>query len=343
VKAQKSGGVKPLRIAINGFGRIGRSVFRLALEDPLLQVVAVNDLAEPTVLAQQLKYDSTLGPFAGTVSLSGSTLVARGRTVTLFNRHDPAALPWRESAIDVVIEATGRFTAREQAAAHLGAGAGRVLISAPSVDADLTVVLGVNERLFDPSRHRVVSNASCTTNCLAPMVKVLDDAFGLRCAIFTTVHPYTNNQKLHDSPHRDARRGRGAGRVLVPTTTTAVAALRQVLPACGGRVDGMALRVPTAAVANIDLVAELRRPVTADEVNAAFISAAGGALRRIVSVCEEPLVSCDFRQSSYSAVLDAPLTQVVSGGLVRILAWYDNETGYANRLIDLLHTVGRTS
>jgi glyceraldehyde 3-phosphate dehydrogenase len=336
-----TGGARPLRIAINGIGRIGRSVFRLALQKPTLQVVAVNDLAGPEVVAHQLHYDSTLGPFPGAIALDGESLVADGQRVLLVNRQDPETLPWRELGIDVVIEATGRFTARERAAAHLRAGAGRVVISAPAADADFMVVLGVNHGLLDPLRHRVVSNASCTTNCLAPMVKVLNDTFGLRQAQFTTVHPYTNNQQLHDSPHQDLRRGRGAGRSMIPTTTTAVAALWQVLPETKGRVDGMAVRVPTAAVANIDLVAELARPVTVEAVNDAFRAAAAGELAGIMGIAEEELVSCDFRGSRCSAVLDAPLTQVVSGNLVRILAWYDNETGYSSRLVDLLGVLGR--
>jgi len=341
VKETISGVNTPLRIAINGFGRIGRSVLRLALEQPLLEVVAVNDLAAPAVVAHQLQYDSTLGPFPEKVVLIGDSLRVKGHTVLLFNRQDPATLPWRELDVDLVIEATGHFTARERAAAHLQAGARRVVISAPAADADFMVVLGVNQHLLDRSRHLVVSNASCTTNCLAPMVKVLSDAFGLRQALFTTVHPYTNNQKLHDSPHQDLRRGRGAGRTMIPTTTTAVAALWQVMPKMQGRVDGMAVRVPTAAVANIDLVAELSRPVTAAAVNDAFRQAAQGSLAGILGVAEEELVSCDFRRSRYSAVLDAPLTQVVAGNLVRILGWYDNETGYASRLVDLLTLLGR--
>jgi glyceraldehyde 3-phosphate dehydrogenase len=329
-----------LRVAINGFGRIGRSVFRLALSQPHIEVVAINDLADGASIAHQLKYDSTLGPFPGTVEHTGDRLSVNGSSVRLFNRGTPEELPWSDEQVDIVIEATGWFTTRAKAAAHLRAGARRVIVSAPSADADLTVVLGVNHESYDPLRHSVISNASCTTNCLAPLVKVLDDAFGIRKALFTTVHPYTNNQQLHDSPHPDFRRGRGCARSLIPTTTTAVQALYQVMPGFSGRLDGMALRVPTAVVANIDLVAELAGPVSVAEVNAAFKRAAGGRLAGILCVTDEPLVSCDFRGSRYSALLDAPLTQVVDGNLVRILAWYDNEAGYSNRLIDLIGLVG---
>jgi glyceraldehyde 3-phosphate dehydrogenase len=332
-----------IRIAINGFGRIGRSVFRLALAQRHIEVVAINDLAEGASIAHQLKYDSTLGSFPGTVEHKGDHLVVNGRSIRLYNLATPEELPWGDERIDVVIEATGRFTTRALAAAHLAAGARKVIISAPSADADLAVVLGVNHQLYDPTRHNVISNASCTTNCLAPLVKVLDDAFGITKAVFTTVHPYTNNQMLHDSPHPDLRRARGGARSIIPTTTTAVQALFQVMPSFSGRLDGMALRVPTAVVANIDLVAELKGPISAVEVNDAFRNAADGNLAGILGVTDEELVSCDFRGCRYSSLLDATLTQVVDGNLVRILAWYDNEAGYSNRLIDLIGMVGRSA
>jgi glyceraldehyde 3-phosphate dehydrogenase len=339
VKKKNSGGSRPLRIAINGFGRIGRSVFRFALDEPQLEVVAINDLAGPAIVAHQLKFDSTLGIFPGDVTLAGDILSVKGKTVRLLSHENPQDLPWAEEQIDVVIEATGRFTARGAAANHLAAGAGKVIISAPSPDADITLVLGVNAHLYDPRQHDVVSNASCTTNCLAPMVKVLDDTFGLRKSLFTTVHPYTNNQQLHDSIHRDLRRARGGGHSMIPTTTTAVAALGQVMPAMRGKVDGMALRVPTAAVANIDMMAELECEVTDAEVNAAFEHAAAGALKGIVGITDEPVVSGELRGVRYSMLLDSPLTQV-NGNLVRILAWYDNEAGYSSRLVDLMSLVG---
>jgi glyceraldehyde 3-phosphate dehydrogenase len=331
-----SRGKTPLRIAINGFGRIGRSVLRLALERSELRVVAINDLAEPAVVAHQLQYDSTLGTFQGEVSRTGDLLHVAGQSIRLLSRQDPAALPWAEEGIDVAIEATGRFTSRAGACAHLNAGARKAMISAPSMDADIMLVLGVNHDVYIPSRHHVVSNASCTTNCLAPLAKVLDEAFGIRKALFTTVHPYTNNQQLHDSPHSDLRRGRGGGGAMIPTTTTAVAALHRVMPQFAGRIDGMAIRVPTAAVANIDFTAELAMPVTALEVNAAFAEAAAGGLSGIVGYSDAPLISCDFRGSRYSTIFDAPMTQVVDGNMVRVLAWYDNEIGYASRLLDMV-------
>ncbi|UFS72838.1 type I glyceraldehyde-3-phosphate dehydrogenase [Geomonas sp. RF6] len=311
-------------------------MFRYALEREGIEVVAVNDLCDSETIAHQLRYDSTRGPFPGEVVLADDRLVVNGHTVPLLSCGDPEALPWREHAVDVVIEATGHHTARAKAAGHLSAGAGMVVISAPSADADLSVVLGVNDHLFDPERHRVISNASCTTNCLAPMVKVLHDSFGVRKTLFTTVHPYTNNQSLLDDPHPDLRRARGMGRSMIPTSTTAVPALQQVMPEFAGKVHGMALRVPTAAVANIDLVAELDSAVDAAGVNDAFIAAAEGGLQGILGVNEEELVSCDFRGNRLSCILDAPFTQVVGENLVRILAWYDNEAGYASRLVDLM-------
>jgi glyceraldehyde 3-phosphate dehydrogenase len=336
VNKNNCGSDTPVRIAINGFGRIGRSVLRLALERSDLRVVAVNDLAEPAVVAHQLQYDSTLGRFQGELALTGDLLQVAGGKIRLLSIEDPAALPWAEEGVDLVIEATGRFTSRAKASAHLDAGARKVMISAPSLDADIMMMLGINHEDYLPSRHHVISNASCTTNCLAPLVKVLDEAFGIEKALFTTVHPYTNNQKLHDSPHGDLRRGRAGGGSMIPTTTTAVAALHHVMPRFLGRLDGMAIRVPTAAVANIDFSAELSTRVTADEVNRAFARAAAGELAGILDYSVEPLISHDFRGSRYSTIFDAPLTQVVDGNMVRVFAWYDNETGYSSRLLDML-------
>jgi len=314
-------------------------MFRFALEREDLSVVAVNDLFDGDTIMHQLRYDSTRGPFPGEVHLDGESLVVNGTRVPLVSCANPEELPWRKYGVDVVIEATGHFTARAKAAGHLSAGAGMVVISAPSADADLSVVLGVNHQLFDPQRHRVISNASCTTNCLAPMVKVLSDCFGLRKTLFTTVHPYTNNQCLLDDPHPDLRRARGMAAAMIPTSTTAIPALMQVMPELSGKVHGMALRVPTAAVANIDLVAELETPADAERVNRAFCEAAQGELKGILGVNREELVSCDFRNNRLSCILDAPFTQCIGGNLVRILAWYDNEAGYASRLVDLMSLV----
>ncbi|WP_243373380.1 type I glyceraldehyde-3-phosphate dehydrogenase [Geotalea sp. SG265] len=336
----KNANRRPVRVAINGFGRIGRTAFRQALAQPHIQVVAINDLADSTTVIHQFKYDSTHGVYPGTVTLRGDVMVLDGHRIRLLHHASPADLPWFEEKVDVVIEATGRFTTRAAAALHLSAGAGRVIISAPSADADLMLVMGVNDHLFDPDRHLIISNASCTTNCLAPLLKVLHEAFGIEKALMTTVHPYTNNQPLHDSPHGDLRRSRGGAQSIIPTTTTAIQAVVRVMPELAGRIDGMAVRVPTAAVANIDLVAELGRAVDAAAVNAAFAAAAEGPLQGVLGISEEPLVSTDFQGCRYSTILDAPFTSVVGDNLVKILAWYDNESGYSNRLLDLITLVG---
>lgn len=332
-----------MRVAINGFGRIGRTVLRLALQTRQIEVVAINDLADSSMILHQLQYDSTHGVFPGRIELHGEHLVVNGRPIRLLRQAEPEELPWFEEGIDVVIEATGRFTSRAAAAGHLRAGAQRVVISAPSEDADISLVLGVNHGAYDPGRHRIISNTSCTTNGLAPLLKVLDDAFGLHKAFLTTVHPYTNNQPLLDAPHSDLRRARGGALSMIPTTTSAIRAVTQVMPELAGRIDGMAIRVPTAAVADIDLVAELKRPVDPAVVNNAFLRAAKGALKGILGVTFEPLVSCDFRGSRFSTVLDASCTQVVDGTLVKVVAWYDNETGYSSRLIDLIGLIGAGS
>jgi glyceraldehyde 3-phosphate dehydrogenase len=331
---------RPVRVAINGFGRIGRTVLRQALTQPHIQVVAINDLADSTTVIHQFKYDSTHGVYPGTVTLRGDVMALDGNAIRLLHQSSPAELPWFEEKVDVVIEATGRFTSRAAAALHLSAGAGRVIISAPSADADLMLVMGVNDHLFDPDRHLVVSNASCTTNCLAPLLKVLHESFVIESAMMTTVHPYTNNQPLHDSPHSDLRRARGGAQSIIPTSTTAIQAVIRVMPELAGRIDGMAIRVPTAAVANIDLVAELKSPVDPATVNAAFARAAGDDLKNILSVSHEPLVSTDYQGCRFSAVLDARCTSVIGGNLVKILAWYDNESGYSNRLLDLITLLG---
>ncbi len=333
----------PVRVAINGFGRIGRTALRLALDDKRIEVVAINDLADSSMILHQLKYDSTHGVFPGQIALHGERLVVNVRSIRLLRQTEPEELPWFEEGVDIVIEATGRFTSRAAAAAHLRAGARRVVISAPSADADISLVLGVNHHQYDPLRHTVISNASCTTNGLAPLLKVLDDTFGIRKGFMTTVHPYTNNQSLLDSPHPDLRRARASALSMIPTTTSAIRAVIQVMPELAGRIDGLAIRVPTAAVADIDLAVELEQSVDSLRVNDAFRRAARGSLKGIIGVTDEPLVSADFRGIRYSAVLDASCTRVVGGNLVKLIAWYDNETGYSGRLIDLISLLGAVS
>jgi len=333
----------PLRLGINGFGRIGRMVLRAAVDRPGIEVVAVNHYSRrlppgpdyTQALARALVYDSVHGKFPHPVTAAKEVLRVGGREIRILAVADPAALPWRELGVEVVVEATGRFRNREGSARHLTAGAGRVIISAPAKDADLTVVVGVNEAVYDPEKHRVISSASCTTNCLAPVAKVLHARFGIVSGLVNTVHAYTNDQQLLDMPHRDPRRGRAAAASIIPTTTGAAQAIGLVLPELAGRLDGMALRVPVPNVSVVDLVAVLEREATAQEINAAFAAAAATELRGILALCEEPLVSRDFVGDPHSAVVDGPSTMVVQGRTVRVLAWYDNEWGYANRVLDL--------
>ncbi|RPF46833.1 glyceraldehyde 3-phosphate dehydrogenase [Thermodesulfitimonas autotrophica] len=333
----------PLRLGINGFGRIGRMVLRAAVDRPGIEVVAVNHYSRrlppgpdyTQALARALVYDSVHGKFPHPVAAAKEVLRVGGREIHILAVADPAALPWRELGVEVVVEATGRFRNREGSARHLTAGAGRVIISAPAKDADLTVVMGVNEAVYDPEKHRVISSASCTTNCLAPVAKVLHARFGIVSGLVNTVHAYTNDQQLLDMPHRDPRRGRAAAASIIPTTTGAAQAIGLVLPELAGRLDGMALRVPVPNVSVVDLVAVLEREATAQEINAAFAAAAATELRGILALCEEPLVSRDFVGDPHSAVVDGPSTMVVQGRTVRVLAWYDNEWGYANRVLDL--------
>lgn len=333
----------PLRLGINGFGRIGRMVLRAAVARPGIEVVAVNHYSRrlppgpdyTQALARALVYDSVHGKFPHPVTAAKEVLRVGGREIRILAVADPAALPWRELGVEVVVEATGRFRNRKESAQHLTAGAGRVIISAPAKDADLTVVVGVNEAVYDPEKHRVISSASCTTNCLAPVAKVLHARFGIVSGLVNTVHAYTNDQQLLDMPHRDPRRGRAAAASIIPTTTGAAQAIGLVLPELAGRLDGMALRVPVPNVSVVDLVAVLEREATAQEINAAFAAAAATELRGILALCEEPLVSRDFVGDPHSAVVDGPSTMVVQGRTVRVLAWYDNEWGYANRVLDL--------
>lgn len=329
------------KIAINGFGRIGRNVFRAALGSTDLQIVAINDLTDPATLAHLLKYDSVQGTFAAEVSADAENLIVNGRKIKVLKEKDPAALPWKALAIDIVIEATGRFTDREDAAKHLQAGAGRVVISAPGKNADLTVCMGVNEGDYQPAQHQVVSNASCTTNCLAPVAKVLLDSVGIVKGLMTTVHSYTNDQQILDLPHKDLRRARAAALSMIPTTTGAAKAVALVLPQLKGKLDGMAVRVPTPNVSLVDLVIETERPTTVAEINAAMKAAAEGPLKGILVYSEIPLVSCDFNGSAASATVDALCTTVIGGTMVKVLAWYDNEWGYSNRILDLTTLIAR--
>ncbi len=330
-----------MRIGINGFGRIGRNIFRAVLDDEDLEVVAANDLTDPGTLAHLLKHDSVAGPFPGTVGVEGDEIVtgAAGgarRRVRVLSERDPAALPWGELGVEIVVESTGLFTAREQAEKHLDAGASKVIVSAPAKGEDLTVVLGVNEDRYDPDSHHILSNASCTTNCLAPVVKVLHEAFGLEKGIMTTVHSYTNDQRLLDLPHGDLRRSRAAGLNLIPTSTGAARAVTKVLPELEGRLDGISVRVPTPNVSLTDLTAVLERSASAEEVNEALEQAAAGPLRGILEVSREPLVSTDFQGNPHSAIVDAPFTKIVAGDAVKVLAWYDNEWGFSCRVRDLI-------
>jgi len=331
-----------LRIAINGFGRIGRLVCRAAWTANDIQIVAVNDLADAKTLGHLLKYDSVHGTFPAEVVVKGDEITVDGQTIRALATKDPARLPWKELEVDVVVESTGIFRDRAGTTRHLDAGARKVIITAPAKDPDITVVLGVNERMYDPARHHVISNASCTTNCLAPVAKVLLDEFGIKRGFASTVHAYTNDQPIHDFPHKDLRRARAGALSMIPTTTGAATAVGLVLPELRGKLDGLAIRVPTANVSLVDLVTELECLVTPDAVNAVFQKAAAGSLKGILAVTEQELVSVDFNGNAHSAIVDLPSTAVVQGNLVKVLAWYDNEWGYACRVSDLARYVGRT-
>ncbi|MGB0543388.1 MAG: type I glyceraldehyde-3-phosphate dehydrogenase [Longimicrobiales bacterium] len=333
-----------IRVAINGFGRIGRNVLRSAKQagNTDIDFVAVNDLTSPETLAHLLKYDSVHGRYPGTVEVSESGLVVDGDEIKVFSEREPAALPWSDLGVDVVIESTGIFRDHEGASKHIEAGAKKVIISAPGKNEDITIVLGVNQTNYDPANHHIISNASCTTNCLAPVVKVLSDTFGFRHGLMTTIHAYTNDQRILDLPHTDLRRARAAAVSMIPTTTGAAKATGLVLPEVQGRIDGMAIRVPTADVSLVDLVAELERDVTEDEVNAAFQAAAEGPMAGVLGVSHEPLVSIDYTSDPRSSTVDALSTAVMDGRMVKVLSWYDNEWGYSSRVVDLVGFIGET-
>ena len=325
-----------IRIGINGFGRIGRNVLRASLGDPALEFVAINDLTDAKTLAYLLKYDSVHGTLDASVEAKENQIIVDGKPIRVLAVKDPKELPWKELNVDVVIESTGRFTDRESAGKHLSAGAKQVIISAPATDPDVTIVLGVNDGNFDPKTHHIVSNASCTTNCLAPVAKVLLENFGIKHGVMTTIHSYTNDQQLLDLPHKDLRRARAAGMSMIPTSTGAAKALHLVIPQLKGKLDGLAIRVPTPNVSLVDLTVETEKDCTIAEVNAAFKKAADGPLKGILLYSEDPIVSIDKKGDPHSATLDAPLTNVIDKRMVKVTAWYDNEWGYSCRVRDLI-------
>jgi glyceraldehyde 3-phosphate dehydrogenase (phosphorylating) len=327
-----------VRVGINGFGRIGRNVVRVALKtkQTAVEFVAVNDITDPSTLAHLLKYDSVHGRFPAAVEVRQDCLVVDGKVMHVTAIREPEKLPWRDMGVDIVLECTGRFTDRDAAAKHLTAGAKTVVISAPAKDEDITIVMGVNHQKYDPAKHHIISNASCTTNCLVPVVKVVIDNWGFRHGFMTTVHSYTNDQNVQDLPHKDLRRARAAALNIIPTSTGAAKATSLVIPEVKGKIDGIALRVPTPDVSLVDLTAEVEKKTNIEEVNAAFKRASQGALRGILDVCDEPLVSSDYIGSLYSSVVDAMSTNVVDGNLVHVSSWYDNEMGYSARCLDLL-------
>jgi glyceraldehyde 3-phosphate dehydrogenase len=329
----------PIKIAINGFGRIGRNLIRCSYRNPAVEYVGVNDLTSPEVLAHLLRYDSVLGRFDDPVAVKDGNLVVAGKTIKVFSEKDPAKLNWSDLGAQVVIEATGLFTDGEKARAHLKGTVKKVIISAPGKNVDATFCMGVNSDTYNPAKHNIISNASCTTNCLAPVAKVLDESFGIESGFMTTIHSYTNDQNLLDLMHRDLRRARAAAINIVPTSTGAAKAIGLVLPNLAGRLEGLAIRVPTPDVSLVDLVILARAKTTKEEVNKAFKAAAEGSLKGILGYCEEPLVSTDFLQNPMSSILDSLETRV-NGSLIKTLAWYDNEWGYSMRLFDLARYVG---
>ncbi|PES75087.1 type I glyceraldehyde-3-phosphate dehydrogenase [Bacillus cereus] len=327
------------RVAINGFGRIGRMVFRQAIKESAFEIVAINASYPSETLAHLIKYDTVHGKFDGTVEAFEDHLLVDGKMIRLLNNRDPKELPWTDLGVEVVIEATGKFNSKEKAILHVEAGAKKVILTAPGKNEDVTIVVGVNEGQLDITKHTVISNASCTTNCLAPVVKVLDEQFGIENGLMTTVHAYTNDQKNIDNPHKDLRRARACGQSIIPTTTGAAKALAKVLPHLNGKLHGMALRVPTPNVSLVDLVVDVKRDVTVEDINEAFKTVANGALKGIVEFSEEPLVSIDFNTNTHSAIIDGLSTMVMGDRKVKVLAWYDNEWGYSRRVVDLVTLV----
>ncbi|MCD5410220.1 MAG: type I glyceraldehyde-3-phosphate dehydrogenase [Clostridiales bacterium] len=326
-----------VKVAINGFGRIGRNAFKIAVEEQRgWEIVAINDLTDSKTLAHLLKYDSLYGKFNGTVEAKEDALIVNGKEIKIFAERDPENLPWAKLGVDIVIEATGIFRTKETAMKHVRAGAKKVLITAPTKGEDITIVLGVNEKDYDAKNHHIISNASCTTNCLAPFAKVIDEKFGIKRGLMTTIHAYTNDQKILDAPHKDLRRSRAAAESIIPTTTGAAAAVSLVLPQLKGKFTGMAMRVPTPTVSVVDLVVEVEKNTSVEEVNKAFSDAANGEMKGILGYSDEPLVSMDYRQDPRSSIIDGLATDVMDGNMLKIISWYDNEWGYSVRVIDLV-------
>ncbi|GAB1476636.1 type I glyceraldehyde-3-phosphate dehydrogenase [Bacillota bacterium] len=329
-----------VKVGINGFGRIGRNAFKIAVENSeLFEIVAINDITDPKTLAHLLKYDSCFGKFNGDVEATENSIIVNGKEIKILAVRNPAELPWRELGVEVVLESTGLFTKKADAEKHIAAGAKKVIISAPATDEDITVVMGVNDDKYDPAVHHVISNASCTTNCLAPFAKIVDEQFGVERGLMTTIHSYTNDQKILDLPHSDLRRARAAAVSMIPTTTGAAKAVSLVLPQLKGKLNGMAIRIPTPAVSVVDIVFELKKETTKEAVNEAFKKAAEGELEGILGYCEEPLVSIDFKQDTRSSIIDALSTMVVEGKMLKVISWYDNEWGYSNRVVDVIDLV----
>ena len=326
-----------IRVGINGFGRIGRNILRAALHDKEIEFVAVNDITDAATLAHLLKYDSILGNLAEDVKAEGDTIHVAGRSIKVLATKNPADLPWKSLGADYVIESTGLFTDADKAKAHIDAGAKKVIISAPAKGEDITIVMGVNDDKYDPRSHRIVSNASCTTNCLGPVAKVLHDTFGIVKGQMTTVHSYTNDQKILDLPHKDLRRARAAALSMIPTSTGAAKAIYLAIPELKGKLDGVAIRVPTPNVSIVDFTVELQKATSAEDANAAFRKAAAGRMKGVLVVTDEELVSIDYRGNPASSIVDAPLTKVVGGNLLKVFSWYDNEWGFSNRMKDLVH------
>ncbi|RJQ49220.1 MAG: type I glyceraldehyde-3-phosphate dehydrogenase [Nitrospiraceae bacterium] len=330
-----------IRVGINGFGRIGRNFMRICVNNSDIEVVGINDLTDAKTLAHLLRYDSVHGICDADIQAKGHNLVVNGKEMNVTAITDPAQLPWKDLKADIVLESTGRFVDREGASKHLSAGAQWVIISAPAKDPDATICMGVNEESLDVSTHKIISNASCTTNCLAPIAKVIDQKFTIKRGLMTTIHSYTNDQRILDLPHKDLRRARAAAVSMIPTTTGAAKAVGLVLPHLKGKLDGMAIRVPAPNVSVVDLVADLGKDTTAEAVNAALKEAAEGPLKGILQYCDEPLVSIDFNGNPHSSIVDAALTKVIEGNMVKVLSWYDNEWGYSTRLKDLMLYIAR--
>ncbi len=325
-----------IKVGINGFGRIGRNIFRAAMDDSDINFVAVNDITDAETLAHLLKYDSALGNLDADVSAKKDSIVVNGKEVKVLSEKDPGNLPWKKLGVEIVVESTGLFRDKESASKHITAGAKKVIISAPAKDEDITIVLGVNEDKYDKDKHHIISNASCTTNCLAPVAKVLLENFGIKHGFMTTIHSYTSDQRLLDAPHKDLRRARAAALSMIPTTTGAAVATGLVLPELVGKMDGLAIRVPTPNVSVVDLVADLEKDASVEDVNSAMKEASEGSLKGILEYMDAPLVSIDFNGNPHSSIFDAPSTMALEGGFIKVLSWYDNEWGYSNRVADLI-------